>query len=40
MSELLDYTASLHESEIKLQVSEFPSGNRDFTFVRENSSGE
>ncbi len=40
MVELLDYTDTLRESELQLQSSVFPSGNRDFTFVRTNNEGE
>jgi len=40
MVELLDYTDTLLESDLQLQTSEFPSGNRDYTFVRTNGEGE
>ena len=40
MSELLDYTDTLKESEIHLQTSVFPSGSRDFSLVRSNKDGQ
>ena len=40
MVDSMDYTDTLLESELKLQISEFPSsGNRDFTFVRSIEGG-
>ena len=34
MTDLLDYTHTLLESDVRLQTSVFPSGNRDFTLTR------
>ena len=34
MVDFLDYTDTLLESEVQLQISKFPSGNRDFTLMR------